>query len=104
MQRYSDTVGTIKHNNVGKLRYETMLYPNFPPKTTDKYIVAKQLDRLDLLANEWYQDSRLWWVIAKANNLSGGTFRVKPGTRIRIPFPLDSLSYTLDEMLLEMQF
>jgi hypothetical protein len=41
MQRYSETIETIRHNDVGKLRYETMLYPDFPPKITDKYIIAR---------------------------------------------------------------
>ena len=104
MQRYSDTIQTIRHNDVGKTRYETMLYPEFPPKITDKYIIAKRLDRLDLLANEWYNDSRYWWVIAKANNLTGGTFRVEPGTRLRIPFPINTTENSVSNLLFEKQF
>jgi len=104
MQRYEDTVGIIKHNGVGKSRYETILYPRIQPKITDKYIIAKRLDRVDLLAHEWYGDSRFWWVIAKANNLEGGSFRIPPGTRVRIPFPLQTFDEDIQDLLSEAQF
>lgn len=103
MERYNKTVGKIKHNN-GKLRYETIYYPDIKPKLTDKYIIAKRLDRLDLMAFEWYGDSTLWWVIAKANNLQGGSFRIQPGTRVRIPFPLDTADVNIQTLLKNNQF
>ena len=50
----------------------------------DKFIRAKDGDRLDTLAYNYYGDTTLWWVIAKANGVKG-----KPtltiGEILRIP-------------------
>lgn len=102
MERYLDTVNTIKHNDVGKLRYESIRYPEFDPKTTDYYIITKRMDRMDLIAYDWYKDARLWWVIQRANNLPGGTLQIKPGTRVRIPWPLTE--FEIEDQLIESQF
>lgn len=96
MQRYEEIVNIIKHNGDGKRRYETLLYPNFPPMSSDIYIISKKLDRMDSLANEYYDNPRLWWVIQRANNLQGGTLVINPGLRIRIPYPIDDYEIILD--------
>lgn len=88
MQRYKNYADIINDDS-GKRRYSTIYYPQIPRKTTDVYKVATRGDRLDLLAYEYYGDARLWVILAKANNLLLPTLRIKPGTRIRIPFPLD---------------
>lgn len=102
MERYSKIVQKIKHNDIGKLRYESIRYPTFDPKTTDYYIISKRMDRMDLIAYDWYQDARLWWVIQRANNLPGGTLQVKPGTRVRIPWPLSD--FEIEDKLINSQF
>ena len=40
--------------------------------------------RLDQLAQTFYGDSTLWWVIASANGIGGFT-SLKSGTALRIP-------------------
>ncbi len=100
MDRYKDTVEFIKHN--GKRRYESMYYPKFEYKSTDIYFISKQFDRMDLLAQEYYNDPTLWWVIQRANNLAGGTLQIQPGLQIRVPFPLDA--FTTQNKLIETQF
>lgn len=102
MERYSKIVQKIKHNDIGKLRYESIRYPTFDPKTTDYYIISKRMDRMDLIAYDWYEDARLWWVIQRANNLPGGTLQVKPGTRVRIPWPLSD--FEIEDKLINSQF
>lgn len=102
MQRYQDTVQKIRHNGDGKQRYETMLYPIFEPQTSDIYFISKKMDRMDLVAYQWYGDPRLWWVIQRANNLPGGTIQIPPGVRIRVPYPLSS--YDVATKLRERQF
>jgi len=102
MQRYAETLAKIKHNDVGKLRYESIRYPQFPPRTSDYYIIVKRMDRMDLIAYDWYSDARLWWVIQRANNLPGGTLQIKPGTRVRIPWPLNFTD--VSEKLINEQF
>ena len=42
-------------------------------------------DRLDTLAFKYYQDSSLWWIIARANNIGKGDLTVPIGKQIRIP-------------------
>src|SRR6056300_1059677 len=91
MNRYEFTLDKIKQHNRNKLRYETILYPKFEPKDSDYYIITKKLDRLDLIAFDYYGDETLWWVIQRANALDGGTFRVEAGTRLRIPYPLSPI-------------
>lgn len=95
MRRYEEYTG-IMIGRTGKRRYETMYYPQFEYKETDIYIIAKSVTRLDILADRYYGDPRLWVVIARANKLNNATLRVKPGVRIRIPFPVDnSMLYDL---------
>ncbi len=88
MQRYEEFAEVIKDKE-GKRRYSTLYYPNIPPRSSDKYIITKISDRLDLLANEEYGDPRYWVIIAKANKFSSPTLRVPVGIRLRIPFPLN---------------
>ena len=102
MQRYEDTVKHIRHHGNGSRRYETILYPSLPRRSSDIYIISKQLQRLDLLAARYYDDSRYWWILKKANNLPGGTLHIPPGTRIRIPFPLTD--FEIEQLIAEKQF
>ena len=60
-------------------------YPKFPLKETDTYYVTISGDRLDLLAQRFYQDVTKWWIIAEANSLEVLSFEVKPGLQLRIP-------------------
>ena len=76
-------------------RYQTTRYPNFPKRPTDLYIISRDQDRLDLLANEFYKDPRLWWILAKANNLGKGSLDVPMGIQIRIPFPISDVNESL---------
>lgn len=87
MRRYERFLTFIKDSD-GSNRYESIRYPSFPARETDQYIVTKELDRLDILAYEFYNDTEKWWIIARANNLPPGTFRIPAGSRLRIPFPI----------------
>ena len=83
MSRYKDI--TIVKTDDGKRYRSTVKYPVINKKSTDIYIVGSQHDRLDNLAYKYYEDARLWWIIARANNLGKGTLTVPIGTQIRIP-------------------
>jgi hypothetical protein len=91
MKRYTKLANEIKDKSTSNLRYSSTFYPSIPFRQSDVYIYSRRLDRLDLLANEFYQDQTLWWVIARANNLGKGSFMVPVGLRLRIPFPIDDL-------------
>ena len=67
--------------------YRSLKYPNIPLSVNDLYVVTTAGDRLDLLANQFYNDIRLWWVIATANRdiVRRDSYGLKPGLEIRIP-------------------
>lgn len=65
--------------------HETVGYPEIKKSENDIYIISVNGDRFDLLAHKYYNDPSLWWIIAKANNIYGGSFSITPGIQIRIP-------------------
>ena len=64
---------------------ESTIYPKIKATDNDLYIISTQGDRLDLLANEYYGDRNLWWIIAVANNLNDASLSIEPGKQLRIP-------------------
>jgi len=44
-------------------------------------------DRIDSLAKKYYGDSRLWWIIAEANDLEDPVSALYMGRVLRIPSP-----------------
>ena len=84
MNRYEKI--TIQKTEEGRRFKKTIQYPIIEKSSDDIYIVGIQGDRLDNLANKYYLDSRLWWIIARANNLGKGDLSVPIGIQIRIPY------------------
>ena len=84
MNRYKSTQ-IISGSNSTIKRLETTTYPEFERREDDIYIISRKLERLDLLADRYYDDSRFWWVIARANNLGKGSLSIPAGKQIRIP-------------------
>jgi hypothetical protein len=74
-----------KKLNDGRVVYRAKRYPNIPKSNNDIYVVTQGGDRLDTLANDFYSDSSLWWIIAAANNIHDASFAVSDGTTLRIP-------------------
>jgi hypothetical protein len=68
-------------------RYINVKYPSIPRGSQDIYVYVTQGDRYDVLAQTYYNDSTLWWIIARANAtiLSTDSLYPSPGTQIRIP-------------------
>ena len=61
-------------------------YPNIPLSFNDNYFITTEGDRMDILAQQFYKDSTLWWIIAIANpSINQGSYFIKAGTQIRIP-------------------
>lgn len=69
----------------GKSVLKTKIFRTIPKSTADIYIITQETDRLDTLANTFYNDSNLWWVIAHANKLNSADIGVEPGIQLRIP-------------------
>lgn len=75
----------------GRIVYRSKIYPNIPKKDNDIYIVTQEGDRLDSLANQFYSNSSLWWIIASANNIHDASFAVPAGTTLRVPIDYNTI-------------
>lgn len=77
----------------GKRTYKGIKYPSIPISSSDAYIIAKVGDRLDTMAYDFYKDSRLWWIISRANpnKIKRDSFFINPGLRIRIPIDINRI-------------
>ena len=73
--------------------YRVIKYPEIPLSINDLYIITTAGDRLDLLANQFYNDIRLWWIIATANRdiVRKDSYGLKPGLAIRIPREINQI-------------
>ena len=71
----------------GKNYYKALRYPDIPLSSNDIYIITTIGDRLDSLANQFYNDIRLWWIITNANPqiIRRDSYSLKPNLEIRIP-------------------
>ena len=83
MKRY-ENVPVLK-SQLGKEYRTTVLYPEVPLSDSDFYVITTSGDRYDTLANQFYSDYTLWWVIAAANNFQAASLIVPPGVQLRIP-------------------
>jgi hypothetical protein len=89
MNRYQDITLT-KYNSTGSQYYLNNIYPDVVFTEDDNYVITTLGDRLDLLANNFYGDSSLWWVISSANALSGDSLYPPIGIQLRIPTDIRS--------------
>jgi len=73
----------------GKIVHKYIKYPNIPLSVDDIYATTLIGDRLDLIADQFYKNVDLWWVIATANPdvIRRDSFNLKSGLQIRIPDP-----------------
>ena len=89
--RYQN-IGTQKTES-GKVIFLPTKYPTLVPSNDDYYIIAREEDRFDLIATDFFGDPTLWWVVVMANDLPGDSMYAPPGFQLRIPNNLnDALS------------
>lgn len=96
-KRYANT-NTTQSKDTKKYYLESTIYPRVPPRDSDLYIITDETDRLDLLAFKYYGDTRMWWIIATANNINDANLYVSPGTQLRIPANTDSIMRSLENI------
>ena len=75
--------------------YQITKYPEILLSDNDIYVYTVQGDRFDILANQYYGDQTLWWIISIANTAIAGTslpsdlpqnsLIIPEGKQIRIP-------------------
>ena len=89
--RYENTPVRVDENK--NRYYTTTLYPEIPPNINDIYLLTEVGDRLDVLANTYYKDNSLWWIIARANpdKIRRDGLLLKPGLQIRIPSDVENI-------------
>ena len=76
----------IEKSTTGKRIYKTVRYPDVPLTENDIYVYTVQGDRYDILAQQYYSDSSLWWIISIANEqLNQNSLIIPEGIQIRIP-------------------
>lgn len=93
MDRYQD-IQKLK-TSTGKRYYSSTRYPYIPLSENDLYIITLDGDRLDNLANQFYEDPTLWWVLQVANpELSKDSLYPDLGFQLRIPTDIANI---LDE-------
>jgi hypothetical protein len=102
MSRYSGILITKNENpniaNIGARYYVTNSYPEIPLKSSDVYAITEFGDRLDILANLFYGDPSLYWVIASANPdlVPNDSLSLKGGIQLRIPADINSILNSYD--------
>jgi|TARA_R110000824_G_scaffold302875_1_gene490650 hypothetical protein len=91
MNRYA-TIEKLRNTNEfvgtqGTQYYNITQYPEVPTNENDIWVETDFGDRLDLLANQFYNDVTLYWIItiANPNKINAGSLFLTPGTQIRIP-------------------
>ena len=88
MNRYSYT--KVKKDKNGVRSLKVTRYPEILVRDTDTFHFARDFERFDWLAHKYYNDSTLWWILAKANGYSHES-RPKVGDKIRIPRDINSI-------------
>lgn len=89
MKRYENI--KVIQSPEGKQYRTTTIYPETPISENDYYTITTAGDRYDTLADQFYSDHTLWWVIASANNSERASLIVEPGIQLRIPGNIDTI-------------
>ena len=91
MNRYRNTK-IINQPNTNIKYYRDTKYPLIPLSINDIYVITTIGDRYDLLAQQYYGDFSLWWVISIANdNLPQNSLYPPVGEQIRIPINVSDI-------------
>lgn len=88
----------ILKTTTGKRYYSTTIYPLISAKDSDIYVYTTMGDRLDILANQYYKNPTLWWIISCANNIKQDSLFITPGTQLRIPTDISGFLEEFDRI------
>ena len=76
----------------GKAYKSTVTFPKIPSSFNDLYAYTDEGDRFDLLAQSYYGDPTLWWIISLANpQFNQGSMYPPLGVQIRIPTNISAI-------------
>ena len=97
MNRYQN-IKVLRNENrfvgtIGDKYYTTVFYPEIGAHESDIYIESEFGDRLDLLANQFYSDVTLYWIIScrNPNKVNFGSLYLNPGSQLAIPVNISDI-------------
>jgi len=97
MGRYTNI--TNEQTPKGKQYKSTVKYPDIPLSFNDTYAYTDEGDRFDILAQTYYNDPQLWWIISIANPQFNQNSIYPPlGVQIRIPFNISAILLQYDKL------
>ena len=94
--RYKGNIVKKDKNNIRY--YKPRIIPNIPIKDTDIFAYPIYGDRYDTMAQRYYDDSNLWWIIVKANDISDGKIAPDPLKKLRIPTEIDDILQSISQV------
>lgn len=102
MSRYTKIAITKNQNQFGSptpRHYRGVKYPRIPLSINDTYLYSEEGDRFDILAQQYYGDSSLWWVISSANNfLNQDSYYLPLGIQFRVPANVGLIQANYDRL------
>ena len=79
--------------------YRGVKYPEIALSPDDIYVYAEEGDRFDILSNNYYSDSSLWWIISSANpSLPQDSYYLPLGIQIRIPSNIGAIQSAYNKL------
>lgn len=97
MGRYTQIKSQTSTN--GRSFIGTTKYPEIPVSFNDTYIYTSIGDRFDTLAQSYYGNPSLWWVISVANpQLKQNSYTPPPGIQLRIPSDISQITSLFNEL------
>ena len=89
-----------KDSSDGRRKLSTTHYAKIESKNNDIIYRVKYGDSYSTLANRFYEDQTLWWVIARANKEFKGNIRPKVGQKLTIPTDISDIINDLNKSCL----
>lgn len=98
--RERNNYSKVKRDKSKRIFLSPLKYPEIPLSVNDIYVITLDGDRLDLMANQFYEDTRLWWIIAQANPniLRRDSYNVSAGLEIRIPREINNILKNFEQL------
>lgn len=95
--RYFTIPNYNPHGGKGVIR--SVIYPPIPRTNEDFYVISTAGDTLYGLAERYYRDVNLYWIIGEANeNLKKHTQNIPPGLQLRIPGRVSDILNKLEDL------
>ena len=102
MSRYTKITIIKNQNKFGSPTpryYRGVKYPQIPLSINDTYLYSEEGDRFDILAQQYYGDSSLWWIISSANNfLNQDSYYLPLGIQFRVPANVGLIQANYDRL------